>query len=89
MVVLGGLLAVPFARQRLFGSLFASGENHIAVLPFDNIGNNPANEPLAEGLMDSLAGKLSDLDVGGKSLWVVPSSEVRSRKISDPTVGSA
>ena len=43
-IVLGGLLAVPFARQRLFGSLFASGENHIAVLPFDNIGNNPANE---------------------------------------------
>jgi eukaryotic-like serine/threonine-protein kinase len=85
VLVLGGLLAVPFARQRLFGSLFASGENHIVVLPFDNIGNNPANEPLAEGLMDSLAGKLSDLDVGGKSLWVVPSSEVRSRKISDPT----
>jgi serine/threonine-protein kinase len=35
--------------------------------------------------MDSLAGKLSDLDVGGKSLWVVPSSEVRHRKIADPT----
>jgi len=85
VLVLAGLLAVPFARQRLFGSLFVSGENHIAVLPFDNIGNNPANEPLAEGLMDSLSGKLSELDVGGKSLWVVPASEVRSRKISDPT----
>jgi serine/threonine protein kinase/tetratricopeptide (TPR) repeat protein len=79
------VLLIPSLRNRVEGSLFASSEKHIAVLPFDNIGNDPANEPLAEGLTDSLAGKLSDLDVGGKSLWVVPSSEVRHRKISDPT----
>jgi tetratricopeptide (TPR) repeat protein len=85
VVVLASLLLVPFSRQRLFGSLFMEGEKHIAVLPFDNIGGDAANEPLAQGLMDSLAGKLSDLDVGGKTLWVVPASEVRSRKISDPT----
>jgi len=79
-----GWLVLPSLRSRLNGGLLAPSEEHIAVLPFDNIGNDPANEPLAEGLMDSLTGKLSDLDVGGKSLWVVPSSEVRRRKISDP-----
>jgi serine/threonine-protein kinase len=79
------LLVFPSLRNRLARTLLASNEQHIAVLPFDNIGNDPANAPLAEGLMDSLAGKLSDLDVGGKSLWVVPSSEVRHRNISDPT----
>jgi serine/threonine-protein kinase len=79
------LLLVPAVRSRLGRSLLVPSEEHIAVLPFDNIGNDPANEPLAEGLMDSLAGKLSNLDVGGKSLWVVPASEVRKRKISDPT----
>ena len=79
------LLLVPSVRNRLGGSLLAPGEEHIAVLPFDNIGNDPANEPLAQGLTDSLAGRLSNLDVGGKSLWVVPSSEVRKRKISDPS----
>jgi len=78
-------LLIPALRNRITGGGLASGEIHIAVLPFDNIGNDPANEPLAEGLMDSLAGKLSNLDLGGKSLWVVPSSEVRHRKISDPT----
>jgi serine/threonine-protein kinase len=77
-------LLLPMLRARLNRSLLAPAEEHIAVLPFDNIGNNPANEPLAEGLMDSLTGKLSELDVGGKSLWVVPSSEVRRSKISDP-----
>ena len=85
LVLAAGSLLIPSIRERAAGALTAGGEKHIAVLPFDNIGNNPANEPLAEGLMDSLAGKLSDLDVGGKSLWVVPTSEVRSRKISDPT----
>jgi len=79
------LLLVPAVRSRLARGLLAPSEEHIAVLPFDNIGNDPANEPLAEGLMDSLAGRLSNLDVGGKSLWVVPSSEVRKRRISDPT----
>jgi eukaryotic-like serine/threonine-protein kinase len=77
------LIAFPATRNRLFGSLGGS-ERHIAVLPFDNVGNDPANAPLAEGLMESLAGKLSDLDESGQSLWVVPSIEVRHRNISDP-----
>ena len=61
------------------------GEKHIAVLPFDNIGNDPANEPLVEGLTDTMAGKLSNLEVNNQSLWVVPASEVRRRNINDPS----
>jgi serine/threonine protein kinase/tetratricopeptide (TPR) repeat protein len=78
------VLAFPGTRNRLLG-VGESSERHIAVLPLDNVGNDPANAPLAEGLMESLAGKLSDLDESGKALWVVPSSEVRQRNISDPT----
>ena len=78
------VLLVPSWRDRVSETL-APAEKHIAVLPFDNIGSDPANDPIAQGLMDSLAGKLSDLDVAGKSLWVVPASEVRQRKIDDPT----
>jgi len=84
LIVIAGLSFVPSVRERFAGSIAASSQKHIAVLPFDNIGDNPANEPLAEGLMDSLAGKLSNLDVGQQSLWVVPASEVRRRKIFDP-----
>jgi serine/threonine-protein kinase len=84
LLFVAALLVFPSLRDRLPGNLFGPNEEHIAVLPFDNIGNDPANGPMSEGLMDSLAGRLSNLDVGGKSLWVVPSSEVRSRKISDP-----
>src|SRR6185369_5224776 len=56
-----------------------------AVLPFDNIGNNAATEEIAQGLMDSLTSKFSNLDSGQNSLWVVPSSVVRRRKVEDPT----
>jgi eukaryotic-like serine/threonine-protein kinase len=77
--------AVPSVRSRINGALFGTAERHIAVLPFDNIGNNPANAPLAEGLMDSLTSILSNLDVGNQSLWVVPASAVRARKVSDPS----
>ena len=68
------------AAQKSFGG----ATKHIAVLPFDNIGNNPENDALVQGLMDSLTGKLANLEVGDKSLWVVPTSEVRRRKVTDP-----
>jgi serine/threonine-protein kinase len=83
-VVLGALLLVPAVRERARGFLFASDEKHIAVLPFDSIGNRPANDALAQGLMDSLTSQLSNLEVGQQSLWVVPASVVRRRNIDDP-----
>ncbi len=72
------------AADLLSGKASGSGEKHIAVLPFDNIGNDSSNEAISEGLQDSLTSKLSNLDGGQQSLWVVPASEVRRRKVSDP-----
>jgi len=85
-VLIGGPLSVPSLRERIEGAVFGSSEKHIAVLPFDNVGKNPANEPLAEGLMDSLTSGLSNLEVGRQSLWVVPASVVRRRKVEDPAL---
>ena len=81
LVVLALVLwAIPAVR----GRFLAPAEKHIAVLPFDNIGSNPENDALAAGLMESLSGRLSNLDVGNQSLWIVPTSEVRARKVTDP-----
>ncbi|MGH9774360.1 MAG: protein kinase domain-containing protein [Candidatus Acidiferrales bacterium] len=85
LVALAGLSFVPPIHQWIADRFFAGAEKHIAVLPFDNIGNDPANEVLAEGLMDSLTSRLSNLEVGQQALWVVPASVVRSRKVEDPT----
>jgi len=83
------LLAVALlfrpVRNRLASLLISpKQERHIAVLPFDNIGHNPETEAVSEGLMDSMTAKLSNLDVGQESLWVVPASVVRMRKVEDP-----
>jgi serine/threonine-protein kinase len=81
-------LVIPSVRQcavaLLSGSSANETEKHIAVLPFDNIGNDSSNEALSEGLQDSLTSKLSNLEEGQQSLWVVPASEVRRRKVNDP-----
>jgi serine/threonine-protein kinase len=79
------LLFIPAVRQRFGGLLFPSNEKHIAVLPFDIVGGTAENDALVQGLMDSLTGTLSNLEVDKKSLWVVPASEVRRLKVTDPS----
>ncbi len=85
LILVGALFLNSSIRERIKGALLPSNEKHIAVLPFDNLGNNPENEILAQGLMDSLTSRLSNLEVGQQSLWVVPASVVRGRKVADPS----
>src|SRR5271156_3956069 len=85
VLLITGIFFGKSLREYLQDKFFAEPQRHIAVLPFDNIGNDPANEPLAEGLMDTMAGKLSNLEVNNRSLWVVPASEVRRRNTNDPS----
>jgi serine/threonine protein kinase/tetratricopeptide (TPR) repeat protein len=82
VLALAVLSFLPPVRDRLT-TWFARPEDHIAVLPFENVGNDPANEAVSAGLMDSLASRLTNLEVGKRSLWVVPASEIRARKITD------
>jgi len=74
---------VPQVRERVEG-WFGRTEEHIAVLPFENVGNDPANAAVSDGLMDSLSSRLTNLETGKQSLWVVPPAEVRRHKITDP-----
>jgi serine/threonine protein kinase len=80
--VLAVLLFLPPVRDRVM-PWFGRAEDHIAVLPFENVGNDPVNEAVSAGLMDSLASRLTNIEVGKQSLWVVPASEIRGRKITD------
>jgi eukaryotic-like serine/threonine-protein kinase len=77
-------LLLPPSRERLAGLAYASSEKHIAVLPFSNSANDPDYQPVTEGLMDSVTNDLSNLEGAQRSLWVVPASVVRSRKVNDP-----
>lgn len=77
---------VPALHSRIAELTGAAPEQkHIAVLPFRSVGSNPENAALIDGLMDSLTGRLSNLGVGNKSLWVVPNSVVERQKVTDPS----
>jgi serine/threonine-protein kinase len=56
---------------------------HIVVLPFRNIGNDPANAALCDGLTEVLTSRLTGLEGSAPSLWVIPPGEVRRRKVSN------
>jgi eukaryotic-like serine/threonine-protein kinase len=90
VIILSGLVLfsclLAFSSTRHYFSMlhFGSSEKHIAVLPFNDLGGRVDSEALGQGLMDSLAGKLSNLDLGHKSLWVIPTSEVLRLKVTDP-----
>jgi tetratricopeptide (TPR) repeat protein len=73
-----------WSSTRGSGPLAAEGPKHLAVLPFANIGDDPANRITSDGLLETLTSRLSDLDSSGKTLWVVPASEVRQRKVTEP-----
>ena len=83
-IVLAIASFIPAVRSSIAG-IFGRRQEHVAVLPFENVGGDPANEAVSQGLMDSLTSRLSNLDVGQQSLWVVPASEVRRQKIMDPS----
>jgi serine/threonine-protein kinase len=85
VLMLAGLMFVPAIGDRVRGVLLSSKEKHIAVLPLESAGGTPETQAIGDGLMDSLAGKLSNLDATNNSLWVVPASEVRSRKVTSPS----
>jgi Flp pilus assembly protein TadD len=77
---------VPPVRERV--AALVTGRpavKRVAVLPFEVIGTNPQGSALADGLMESFTGRLSNLDTGREPLWVVPTSEVRRRHVTEPT----
>lgn len=83
LLILCSLLLVPAIRERVRGILFSGREKHIAILPFDVVGNDRDTIALANGLLDSLTGRLSNLEATNNRLWVVPTSEIRKHGTID------
>jgi eukaryotic-like serine/threonine-protein kinase len=85
LLLAGVAMAIPSLRERITFALFGMNEEHLVILPFENVGNDPANETLNDGLMDSMTARLSNLEESQSSLWVVPANFVRQKNVNDPT----
>jgi eukaryotic-like serine/threonine-protein kinase len=84
LLAVATLAISPTLRERTTFAIFGMNEKHVVILPFENVGNDPANEPLTDGLMDSMTARLSNLEESQSSLWVVPANFVRQKKVNDP-----
>jgi serine/threonine-protein kinase len=58
------------------------GVRRIVVLPFTNITKDPADDVLADGLVETLTASLSELERFPQALRIVPASEVRNARVS-------
>lgn len=71
--------------QSISASFFSSqslpASKEIAVLPFRNIGDDPENRAFADGLLETITSKLSQLEQFQDQYLVVPASETRSMDI--------
>src|SRR5262249_33276946 len=86
VVLLAASLLFPGVRQRAAAVLSGTaGAKHVAVLPFDNIRNEPQNQAGGGGPMGWVNSNSTNLESAPPAPWGVPASVVRSRKISDPS----
>jgi eukaryotic-like serine/threonine-protein kinase len=84
LLMIAAFAASGALRERVTFAVFGMNEKHVVILPFENAGNDPANEALADGLTDSITNRLSNLDESQTSLLVVPANFVRQKKVNDP-----
>jgi len=84
LLVAGGVWTlVPHLPEWVRGRLLVqtTGATQLAVLPFTNVGDDPANQPFVDGLVEILSSKLSQLEQFQKELRVVPATDVRHEGI--------
>ncbi len=81
-LLLMAIAGIFFGVRALWPGERLPEERRIAVLPFSVLGNDAALQTLADGLVETLTSKLTQMEEFQGKLMVVPSSEVRARKIS-------
>jgi serine/threonine protein kinase/tetratricopeptide (TPR) repeat protein len=83
VLVVAGVELAPVVRS-LLASRSTLSEQHLAVLPLQDIGGDASSRAFADGIVATLTSELSQLQQFHDSLWVVPTSEVLSHQVRSP-----
>jgi serine/threonine-protein kinase len=78
---LAAAVAAVVLVATLYPTLNRTQTRHLLVLPFNSVGDDRQVALLCDGLLDTVTAKLSELQRFRSSLSVVPTSEVRGRKV--------
>ncbi len=78
--VLALLIAAAFGISRMFLPV-RQHQEIVAVLPFENLGGDAANQPLCDGLQETVTSILSRPQASSRGVQLIPSSEIRRSQI--------
>ena len=81
-ILLGAFAGQGPLRSILPARWFGPSVRRLAVLPFRNIGNDPANAALCDGLEEILTSRLAGAQDRNNGLVVIPAGEIRRRNIA-------
>jgi serine/threonine protein kinase/tetratricopeptide (TPR) repeat protein len=83
VLIAAGIELAPVVRS-LLAPRSAPSEQHLAVLPLQDIGGDASSRAFADGIVATLTSALSQLQQFHDSLWVIPTSEVVSHQVHSP-----
>jgi serine/threonine-protein kinase len=84
-LVVAAIAVAPVASSRWFGGTQPSAaveREQLAVLPFANVGNDPAGQAFVDGLIETITSQLGAVAQSGGKLDVVAASDVRATKVA-------
>jgi len=81
LLVLVGLLSGAIYAVLHRTAATAVPSETLVVLPFENLGGDPANQALVDGLQETVTSVLSSAEALRNTIMIVPSSEVRRSQI--------
>jgi serine/threonine protein kinase/tetratricopeptide (TPR) repeat protein len=70
-----------FRNRRLHPDLPATRQ--LIVLPFDSLNHDPLEQAFCDGLVELLTSSLTQMERFHKTLWVIPSADVRRLQLHD------
>jgi len=85
VAILLALLWVVSRSQFTEGQPIDGVRRHVVVLPLTAVGAQTELQVLADGLMETIARRLSQFEGLNEEFLVVPASEVRRREVTTPT----
>ena len=74
--ITGVTLRIPERLREWYASVSPIAQKQLVVLPFTNVGNDPANQGFCDGLVEILSSKLSQLEQFQQTLRVIPATDV-------------
>ncbi len=81
ILILLALIIWMFVKN-FYGTSYNEEQKQVAVLPLVNIGDDPSNQSFCDGLVETLTSQLTQMPEFNGSIQVIPSSEIRQRRVA-------